>query len=334
MRRLLHLPLSCLVLALALCPAPALAGGYALRVVEPGETLAEIASLYGLPVDALMEANGLDDALLQPGQRLRVPLQEATGGAADAAPEPPPDFLRHVLAPGETLSEVVERYDIGMKALVGANPDLSSLDRLPAGVELLIPPREGLLVRLEPGEPLTELLRRHDADPVQVLRANRIDSPAQIRPGMLVFLPGVEPHAALERLAEVRERENRYLWPVHGRITSYYGRRNLGLGTANFHEGIDVAAPTGTPVAAARSGTVVFAGWASGGYGYMVRIRHAGHEESYYAHLSAIHASVGQHVEQGTVIGRIGSTGLSTGPHLHFEIHKGGRAQDPLVELR
>lgn len=333
MRRPFHLPLVFLLIGLVVSQAPASGGGHALRTVQPGETLAEIASRYDIPVDALMEANGLEDALLQPGQRLTVPLQEPTGGAADTAPEPPPSFLRHVLAPGETLSEVVDRYGIGMDALVGANPDLSSLDRLPVGVELLIPPREGLLATLEPGDDLASLVRRHGADPVEVLRANGIESPAQVRAGMLVFLPGVEPTRALERLAEVRERENRYVWPVHGRITSYYGRRNLGMGTANFHQGVDVAAPIGTAIVAARSGTVTFAGWSNAGYGYLVRIRHAGNEESYYAHQSEMYVSVGQHVRQGDVIGRIGSTGLSTGPHLHFEIRRAGRAHDPLGEL-
>jgi murein DD-endopeptidase MepM/ murein hydrolase activator NlpD len=309
------------------------AGGYALVTVRPGDTLGGIASRYGQPVEALLEANAKEDILVHPGDVLRVPLGEATGGVAEPAPEPPPGFGRHVLSEGETLSELTSRYGIDMEALVGANPDLSSLDRLPVGVELLIPPGSGLLVTWRPDLDLADVLDQHDADPVEVLRANRIHAPSDLRPGMLLWLPGVEPTAALERLAQVRAMENRYVWPVHGRITSYFGRRNLGFGTSSFHRGLDVAAPVGTPIGASRAGTVTYAGW-SGSYGYLVRIRHAGGDETWYAHQSRVLVSVGQWVEQGQTIGRVGSTGLSTGPHIHFEIRRHGRALDPLGELR
>jgi len=132
----------------------------------------------------------------------------------------------------------------------------------------------------------------------------------------------------------VRERENTYIWPVHGRLTSFFGPRRLGMGTSNFHSGLDIAAPTGTPVVAARAGTVTFAGWSNRGFGNLVKIRHAGGAETWYAHFSRILATVGQQVRQGEVVGRIGSTGISTGPHLHFEVHEDGRPHDPLRFLR
>ena len=263
-----------------------------------------------------------------------MPFGLATGGIVEAAPDPPPGFRRHVLATGETLSSIVARYGISIAALVGANPDLSSLDRLPTGVELLIPPFEGLVVTLFDPSELAELIAHHGADAASVARANGIRSPFDLRPGMLIFLPGIAPSEPLERLARVREEENRYIWPVHGRLTSYFGRRNLGMGTSNFHRGIDVAAPTGTPIVAARSGTVTFAGWSTRGYGNLVRIRHAGGAESWYAHASRLLVSVGQSVNQGERVALIGSTGISTGPHLHFELHVAGSAIDPLGELR
>lgn len=320
------------LLAFGLAVPAASAGGYALRTIQPGDTLGGIATAYAVPVDAIREANDVRGVTLHPGDTLRIPLGEATGGVATPAPEPPPGFTRHVLQAGETISGVIERYDVTLDALVGANPDLSSLDRLPVGVELLIPPGEGLLVTWRDGLDLAAVLGDHGADPVGVLRANAIHTPADLRPGMLLWLPDVEPSAALERLAKVRERENRYVWPVHGRITSYFGRRNLGMGTSNFHRGIDVAAPTGTQIVAARAGTVTFAGW-SGSYGYLVKVRHAGGDETWYAHQSQILVSVGAWVEQNEVIGRVGSTGLSTGPHIHFEIRRAGTALDPLGEL-
>lgn len=321
------------ILALLAGPSATFASGYAVRTVAPGDSLGAIASRYNVTVDALIEANDLDGSTIHPGDVLVVPYSGATGGIAELAPEPPPGFLRHTLAPGETLSEVIARYDVTLRALVGANPDLSSLDRLPVGVELLIPPTEGLVVTYD-GESLGELLAAYDLDPVVVARANDIRSPWDLQAGMLLFLPGVTPEAAMERLARVRELENIYIWPVHGRITSYFGRRNLGMGTSGFHRGLDVGAPSGTPIVAARSGTVSFSGWSSRGYGYLVKIRHMGNEETWYAHQSVIYVGVGEYVEQGQVIGRVGSTGLSTGPHLHFELHKQGNALDPLAELR
>ena len=312
----------------------ALSDSYGLRTVQPGDSIGSIASRYGVGASSVLEANGLNGTLIRPGDVLKVPLGDATGGIVEAAPEPPPGFRRHVLSSGETLSEIVQRYGISLDALVGANPDLSSLDRLPIGVELLIPPGEGLVVVLDHPLGLGELLLEYDADPLAVARANALRSPFDLRAGMLLFLPEVEPSAALERLAQVREAENRYVWPVHGRLTSYFGRRNLGMGTAAFHRGIDVAAPTGTPIVAARSGTVTYAGWSSRGYGNLVRVRHHGGDETWYAHASRILVSVGQHVSQGQTIALIGSTGLSTGPHLHFELHVGGSAIDPLGELR
>ena len=323
-----------LVVFAAACLAVGAAQGYAVVVVQPGDALGSIAQRYGIGVEALSEANGLGGNLIRPGDVLHVPLQEARGGLAEPAPAPPAGFRRHTLAAGETLSSVTTLYGISIAALVGANPDLSSLDRLPVGVELLIPPGEGLLVTLEYGVELMDLLAAYDADPIAVARANQIRSPFDLRPGMLLFLPGVEPTAALERLAAVRELENTYVWPLHGRLTSYFGRRNLGLGTSTFHRGLDIAAPTGSTIVAARTGTVTFAGWSSQGYGNLIKIRHAGGAETWYAHASRILVRVGQSVSQGEPIALVGSTGISTGPHLHLEIHVAGRAIDPLGELR
>jgi murein DD-endopeptidase MepM/ murein hydrolase activator NlpD len=325
---------ACLTILLSALVPAGLAEGYALRTVAAGDTVGTIAQRYGISSEALLSFNGLESALIHPGDVLRVPYITATGGVSEPAPKPPPGFREHVLQPGEVLSTIASQYGITLAALVGANPDLSSLDLLPTGVELLIPPREGLIVTLEDSAELADLLAEYGADPLEVALANEIRGIGDLQAGMLLFLPGVRPEAALERLARVREEENRYIWPLHGRITSYFGRRNLGMGTSSFHRGVDVAAPTGTPIVAARSGTVVFAGWSTSGYGYLVRIRHQGGDETWYGHHSKILVSVGEYVRQGETIGLVGSTGISTGPHLHFELHEAGSAIDPLGHLR
>jgi murein DD-endopeptidase MepM/ murein hydrolase activator NlpD len=110
---------------------------------------------------------------------------------------------------------------------------------------------------------------------------------------------------------------NGYVWPTRGRISSGYGWR-----WGRMHRGVDIAAPTGTPVMAAAPGVVEFAGWNNGGYGNLVDIRHADGSLTRYAHNSRVVVRSGQSVLQGQLISEVGSTGYSTGPHLHFEIHQ------------
>lgn len=113
------------------------------------------------------------------------------------------------------------------------------------------------------------------------------------------------------------------VWPVRGRVTSEYGWR-----WGRMHQGIDIAAPTGTPIVAAKSGVVIQAG-RMGGYGNVVIIDHGGGFSTVYAHQSRIGTRTGQSVQQRQIIGYVGSTGHSTGPHLHFETRVNGKAQNP-----
>jgi murein DD-endopeptidase MepM/ murein hydrolase activator NlpD len=118
--------------------------------------------------------------------------------------------------------------------------------------------------------------------------------------------------------------------PVQGRVTSGFGNRfHPILGYERFHDGVDLAAREGTPIVAAADGRVVSAGW-SGGYGRAVEIAHSGGLETRYGHMSRIAAYAGELVHRGEVIGYVGSTGLSTGPHLHFEVMKNGRPVNPM----
>ncbi|MDK2879997.1 MAG: hypothetical protein PWR06_2713 [Thermoanaerobacteraceae bacterium] len=128
--------------------------------------------------------------------------------------------------------------------------------------------------------------------------------------------------------AEVAFRgSGRFLWPSVGKITSPFGRRGR-----EFHTGIDVAADRGTPIRASNSGTVTFAG-RKGSYGNLVIINHGGGFETYYAHASSILVSVGDKVEKGQQIATVGTTGRTTGPHVHFEVRLNGNPQNPLSYL-
>ncbi len=120
-----------------------------------------------------------------------------------------------------------------------------------------------------------------------------------------------------------------FVLPVQGTPTSGYGTRIDPIkGTTSVHPGFDLAAKTGTPVSAAAAGTVVHAGPA-GTYGNLVTIRHEGGYETRYAHLSAVSVKVGDRVDAGAPIGAVGTTGYSTGPHLHFEVRHDGTTVDP-----
>jgi murein DD-endopeptidase MepM/ murein hydrolase activator NlpD len=118
-----------------------------------------------------------------------------------------------------------------------------------------------------------------------------------------------------------------FIWPVNGAVTSGYGQR-----WGRLHAGVDIAAGFGTTIAAAASGTVIHAGWL-GGYGNLVVVDHGGGLSTAYAHQQQIYVSIGQSVSQGQALGEVGSTGNSTGPHLHFEVRINGTAVDPLGYL-
>jgi murein DD-endopeptidase MepM/ murein hydrolase activator NlpD len=117
-------------------------------------------------------------------------------------------------------------------------------------------------------------------------------------------------------------------WPVEGTLSSDYGLRFRGL-RPGWHHGVDIAVPHGTPIHAMRSGTVLFAG-VMGGYGNVVIIRHSRHLSTVYGHLSRIEVSRGDRVEGRQVIGLAGSSGNATGSHLHFEVVRSGRSEDPV----
>jgi murein DD-endopeptidase MepM/ murein hydrolase activator NlpD len=133
--------------------------------------------------------------------------------------------------------------------------------------------------------------------------------------------------ANAERPAPV---ESGMMMPVDGHITSYFGERyHPILHFMRFHAGLDIGASWGSPIVAAGDGRVVAAGWA-GGYGREVQIAHGGGLVSLYGHMSEIVAQPGSFVRQGQVIGYVGSSGLSTGPHVHFEVRQGGTPVNPL----
>ncbi len=152
--------------------------------------------------------------------------------------------------------------------------------------------------------------------------AEEIDSLQQVSAELAAKIRAAQSHSTVTRTGS-----GALAWPVNAPITSPFGWR-----WGRMHEGIDLGAAYGTPIGAAAAGTVIYAGWL-GGYGNLTVIDHGGGLSTLYGHQSHIGVSVGQHVEQGEIIGNSGSTGHSTGPHLHFEVRVNGQAVDPLGYL-
>lgn len=204
------------------------------------------------------------------------------------------------------------------------------------------------------GDTLMKLAQRHGLTPNDLLRLNpgldaaRLVVGTQIRvaqavPGRSRMLLGLAPvgsgglswpdtpqfpEGGPSGSFDSRTSAN-WVWPAKGVFTSGYGWR-----WGRMHKGIDVANNVGTPIVAAQSGRVTFAGWHDGGYGYLVEITHDDGSMSRYAHNSTLLVREGDQVQQGQTISQMGSTGRSTGPHLHFEIHPAGRgAVNPLQYL-
>jgi murein DD-endopeptidase MepM/ murein hydrolase activator NlpD len=155
---------------------------------------------------------------------------------------------------------------------------------------------------------------RADAEEIDGLQAVSADLAAKIR--------AAQSHSTVQRVSGAG-----LIWPVNAPITSPFGWR-----WGRMHEGLDLGAAYGTPIAAAAAGVVIYAGW-EGGYGNLTVIDHGGGLATAYGHQSRIAVSVGQSVAQGEIIGNVGSTGHSTGPHLHFEVRVNGQAVDPLGYL-
>jgi len=171
----------------------------------------------------------------------------------------------------------------------------------------------------------------------ELARVNGIKDAGQIKVGQRIFIPGATDPVPVETVTPAEPAPatpvspepgfETFLWPVSGTINSGFGPRGSG-----FHDGIDIAAPEGTPIMAIEAGEVIYSDQLRG-YGNMVILRHAGGIVSVYAHNESNLVRDGQTVARGEVVARVGSTGRVTGPHLHFEIRRNNTAQDPLRYL-
>ena len=188
----------------------------------------------------------------------------------------------------------------------------------------------GVHITVKRGDTLWGVAKRNGVSVSALQRDNRLEGDA-LAAGQTLHILGV---TATTRVAPASSGgaslgADRVLWPLAGVITTRYSYCGNGCG----HAGLDIAAPSGTLVYAAVGGTVTSSGWNVFGYGNLVIVRGAGGRDYYYAHNSRLLVRVGQTVRQGQPIARVGNTGNSTGPHLHFEVRGGGALMNPMAFL-
>jgi LysM repeat protein len=322
-------------------------------VLQRGDSLYRLSLIYGVPVDDLLAANSLASPnAIYPGLEIRIPAPESAALVAalpegETAEQPASGGGNaHVVQWGETLAAIALEYDVTVDGIVAAN-DLSAPDRIYVGQMLNIPApgasartapaRAGTSHQVLAGETLSSIALRYGVTLHSLATANDILNTSRIYPGMVLSIPSAEAGSNSVRYASVgpglcinptveRTGTGYFIRPANGyRITQTFHA---------LHPGIDLAQDAGSTVYAADSGTVVYAGWNPVGYGNLVVLDHGNGWRTYYAHLSALYVTCETWVARGSALGEVGSTGNSTGPHLHFEMLRFGLPVDPSGYLR
>ena len=280
------------------------------------------------PILATAEAQALDFYTLQ-----AEAVRQYRGG----------EIIVHIVEEKDTISLIAERYGLSVDTVLWEN-NLKENSKIKPGQELRILPLDGVRHKVKRGETIFTIGKRYGLDNSQAQTIvdypfNEFlnDETFELVAGQWVMVPdGVMPTAvavpATPRLAQVQltpdagsvVAQGSFVWPAGGRITQGY---------RFYHRAIDIANQGGGPILAADAGVVTTAGWTGGGYGNAIVVDHGNGFQTLYAHLSAIQVQAGQRVGRGNVIGQMGTTGRSTGVHLHFEIRHGGTLVNPLSYL-
>ncbi len=239
----------------------------------------------------------------------------------------------HTVAMGENYWTIAKNNNIDLLSLIGANPNMPFKARIKQTLNILS--ARGVLHAVAKGEDIAKIALDYGVDAKLLKEENNVHWWHSLHEGDVVFIPGGKPLLMVKEWKDYYARRGIFGDPLGHweKINSPFGVRVDPLtGDARHHGGVDLHAKYGDPVYAAAGGKVVFTG-VSGGYGNLIVVAHGKGLQTYYGHLSKIIAQVGQRVHRGSLIGRVGATGRVTGPHLHFEIRKNGKAQDPLLYI-
>jgi murein DD-endopeptidase MepM/ murein hydrolase activator NlpD len=257
--------------------------------------------------------------------------------------KPRSEILEYEVKSGETLSQIAEKFNISSDTIKWAN-DMQDKDTIKPAQKLKILPVSGVAVTVKSGDTIESLAKKYNASAQGILDFpfNDIPDDFKLTVGQVLIVPdGSPPEAPAPKrvnpqyMAQGPGNSSSYSAPGGGSFIWPTSYQQISTYFAWWHPGIDLANRAAPGVVAADGGTVVVAGWPDNyGYGNRVVIDHGNGYRTLYAHLSNIYVSVGQKVSRGTTIGQMGSTGRSTGTHLHFEIQLKGIAINPLAILR
>jgi murein DD-endopeptidase MepM/ murein hydrolase activator NlpD len=228
---------------------------------------------------------------------------------------------------GDSVSGIAAARSISMDAIIASN-GISNAKRLREGEVIRIPNMDGIPYTVKRGDNLNKISTAMGVPLPAILDANNLESDT-IAAGMTLFIPGAKMRKEDLKLAL----GELFVYPIRGQLSSPYGWRNDPIsGVRRYHAALDLAARLGTPVKASLDGRVDTVGL-NATFGKYIIISHSGGYQTMYAHLSSTAVIQGSYVYQGSKIGEVGSTGYSTGPHLHFALYKNGRPVNPLEFL-
>lgn len=328
-------------------------------VLEKGDTIESIAAAYGLSAADIRAANEIKAAEMPDyAEVIYIPdskeyvihtleyVRKLKKVEEDFKRQGKPvDTQTHIVQQGDSLWSIASRYNLELDTIIGSNR-LSDVNKLTLGMTLRIPNQDGIFINVSKNDSVEKLAKKYGIYKEAVYTANMMREDAQLQVGKEVFLPGAKLVAAAEPANAANKTAGRaaakiigvsgvkFRWPLVGHITSQYGWRRSPFGSRRvFHSGLDIGAPKGRAIVAAAAGNVVYSGW-MGGYGYAVVIAHSDGSSTLYGHCSSLVAKKGDSVRSGQIIARVGSTGRSTGNHLHFEVRIKGATQNPLRYLR
>ena len=281
-------------------------------VVQPGDTLYKIAGKYGVSTTSVIGANSFADPnLILPGQHVTIP--SAGSVAAD---------VTITVAGGNTVNLLAEHYGVSAASIIAAN-NLANPNLIVVGQKLVIPGGSSASASSSASTDTTATLQSQTAPAPVTAAVATAPAPTP---------PPPPPAPAVQATQG-------FVWPVQGTITQNFGPTSFSLepayeGYAHFHQGLDIANSMYTPIHAAGNGTVIFSGWSNSGYGFCVQIDHGNGLVTLYGHMAQQPSvTVGEKVTAGELIGKMGSTGASTGPHTHFAVQKNGVWVNPLNYL-
>jgi murein DD-endopeptidase MepM/ murein hydrolase activator NlpD len=261
------------------------------------------------------------------GQGHNAAVLALEAGALDLESFSKPQTLlygSYTIQKGDIIGDLAMNFGLNEDTLISIN-GIKNTRLIQIGQVLRVPNQDGIFYTVKQGDTLDQIAEKYSANASAIQVANELFSDTA-RAGTVLFIPG----AQLDWMERQEINGDLFIWPTAGYVTSPYGYRRWPFGgnARQFHTGLDIGAPTGASVRAAMSGRVSAVGWDDVLGNYIVVSHHSGYR-TMYGHLSATRVKPGAYVGTGERIGDVGSTGLSTGPHLHFTVFKNGVTVNP-----